>query len=344
MSHEVPSLRPSKDINEINKRLVDLRNSGVHLIGPGVQSLAKVETIPVSYEINWHCFMFDPDYAKGPDFYQDKRWKSDGKVAFKREALLKMWMASGGRELGTHREDDGTEPYLVRWRFTAAVQDFSGNWVPAQGSKEIDLRDKSAAAEAMKSNPGQLSQQRQDIAQLAESKAQNRVIRKLLGISQSYTLDEIQKPFVLMRLVLVPDMTDPATKLFVLANAYGATAALFGNPDFTRMILEAAPSEASQQKQQLPPAATAPALTSGSTPVATATDRSKLTPREEKVLDFTASDTAQQLAILKDMMGHKGYGQEKLNRPLNQFTDQERVDLFGHLLELADRPEPAFKL
>lgn len=345
MRSEIPNLnidlKPSRNIDVINKRLLDLRNSGVHLIGPGVQSLAKVETLPASYEINWHCFMFDTDFDRGPDFYHDKRWDG-GDVAFKREALLKMWMAAGARELGTYREDDGTDPYLVRWRFTAAVQDFSGNWVPAQATKEIDLRETSAAAQAMKDKRGQLSQQRQDIVQLAESKAQNRVIRKLLGIRQKYTAEEIRKPFVLMRLVLVPDMSDPTTKLFVLANAYGATAALFGNPDFTRMILSAVPSESTDTSRQLNVAPAQAALPPAST--TTANEKPKMTPREEKVLDFKAASVAQQVEILKEMIQRKGYDTKKLNRPVEQFSDQDRAEFFGHLLELADKSEPAFKL
>lgn len=357
MSSEMPhlnvDLKPSRNIDAINKRLMDLRKSGVHLIGPGVQSLAKLETIPASYEINWHCFMFDTNFGTpqkeykdaGPDFYHDKRWDS-ADVAFKREALLKMWMASGARELGTNREDDGLDPYLVRWRFMAAVQDFSGNWVPAQATKEIDLRNGSASAESMKSATSMLSQQRRDIVQLAESKAQNRVIRKLLGIRQKYTADEILKPFVLMRLVLVPDMNDPATKLFVLANAYGATAALFGNPDFTRMILNAAPVETVDTGKQLPAAPATTTQAALPAAPATVTEKHQLTPREEKILDFKAADSSEQIRILKDMMSKKGVGSEKLNRPLERFIDAERVDLFGQLLELADQQphQPAFKL
>ena len=102
---ELPALSATRDLNEINKRLLQLRNSNCHLVGPGVQSLVKLETLPTDYEINWHAFLFSPD-PKGPHFYHDKRW-GDGEVALRREPLLEMWVSAGGGTLHTQRDDDG---------------------------------------------------------------------------------------------------------------------------------------------------------------------------------------------------------------------------------------------
>jgi hypothetical protein len=326
----LPSLSPSKDLNEINRRLLELRQAGVHLVGPGVQSLIKVETLPQMYEMNWHAFRFDTD-PKGPDFYKGSFCESN-EVAFKRDALLKMWSAAGGRDVLSLREDTGKDPYYVTWKFGGSVMDMSGQWLASQKSKEIDLTDGSPAAAIM--TPKQLGQQRSEIVSLAEAKAHNRVIRQLLGIRQKYTTAEAAKPFVLMRLVLVPDMGDPLTRAMVLANAMGAQQALFGNSEFIKMIA-AAPAAAEITKQLAPP-----------TPQQqlTATAGGNEDSREQRLLDFQCAEIPQQIQILNSMAEKKGFDLKvKLNKGLDKFTEQERKDLFKHLLELADA-EPAFKL
>jgi hypothetical protein len=326
----LPSLSPSKDLVEINKRLLTLRDAGVHLVGPGVQSLVKVETLPQMYEMNWHAFRFDTD-PKGPDFYKGSFCESD-EVAFKRDALLKMWSAAGGRDVLSLREDTGKDPYYVTWKFGGSVMDMSGQWLASQKSKEIDLTDGSPAAAIM--TPKQLGQQRSEIVSLAEAKAHNRVIRQLLGIRQKYTAREAAKPFVLMRLVLVPDMSDPLTRAMVLANAMGAQQALFGNSEFIKMIA-AAPAAVEVVKQLAPP-------TSQQLPAAA--EKQLEGSKEERLMDFTCAEVPQQIEILNGMADKKGIDlKAKLNKPLDKFTEKERKELFAGLLELVDA-EPAFKL
>lgn len=340
------SLKPSKDVGEVNKRLQELRLRKVHLIGPGVKSLLKLETIPSGWEVNWHGFGFDPS-PTGHDFYADRRWKG-GVIAFKREALLTMWNAAGGRTLYTAREDDGRDPNYVLWKYGGSVQDFTGNWIPEMKVKEMDLREGSEDAKVLGTS-GMLTQQRHDIVSLAESKAQNRVIRALLGISHTYTPEEATRPFVLMRLVLVPNMADPLTRALVLANSFGAMNALFGNTDNLKMLLSAGtaePDTAEETGRLLAPVTMPEQRKLEAKPPDTPTGNAQS--KEDRLLDFKSADATQQLVILVGMMKKKNFTADKLNKPLEAFTEKNRVELFKHLLELADvegaDDEPAFKL
>lgn len=231
----MPPLKPSRDLNEINKRLLELRNSKCHLIGPGVRSLVKMETLPEGYEVSWHCFLFDPrlyldpgtDKIPGPHVYRDRTWPA-GQVALKREALLQLWSSADGRYLHSQRDDDGRDPHYARYTWAGQVLSVSGIPRPEAFTKELDLRDGSALIQGLPD--GMKRSQRANISQLCESKAQNRAIRALLGVSQTYREDEVGWPFVLMKLMFVPDMTDPAIKMLVTAHAIGAASALFGGP------------------------------------------------------------------------------------------------------------------
>ncbi len=261
IAEEWGDLTPSRDLNVINKRLMDLRKKGkVHIIGPGVGNLAKLEVLPESYHVSWHCFLFDPwmnEYGSGPHFYHDASWAA-GMVAMKREALLELWNSADGRFIHSERNDDATHPHYARYTWCGSVLTLSGIAKPDSATVEIDLRDGAERTIGMKA--GMLKQQRINISMITESKAQNRVIRKLLGISQGYTVEEAAWPFVLMKLQFIPDMKDPMTRLLVTANAIGASAAVFGGPnggDLMRALL------ASKVEQDEPPRA---ALTAGAPP------------------------------------------------------------------------------
>lgn len=61
-----------------------------------------------------------------------------------------------------------------------------------------------------------LLQKREFILELAETGANNRVIRALLAIASSYSPEDIGKPFVVPRLVFCPDSSDPVVSQQVL--------------------------------------------------------------------------------------------------------------------------------
>lgn len=277
---DLGDLPPSRDLKIINARLLDLRNKAQNwIVGPGVGSLYKLETLPECYAVAWHCFMFDPTIG-GPHVYRDKVWEK-GRVALKREALLELWNSADGRFLHSERNDDGRDPHYARYTWAGSVLSLSGQPIPRALNAETDLRD--GAAETIGMSEGHLRKARMKIAMITESKAQNRVIRELLGISQSYTEEQVAWPFILMKLIFVPDMKDPVTRLLVTANAIGAANAVFGGPTGAELMkaLIAAQTPASDPTPQLPPAKT-PQLGAGTPPAAEPTPH----PAEPAALPF----------------------------------------------------------
>lgn len=74
-----------------------------------------------------------------------------------------------------------------------------------------------------------LLQLRQHVLSHAETKAKNRVIRRLLTLKQVYTNAELARPFAVPRLVYRPDVTDPQQIERVQIEGDRAAAALYGD-------------------------------------------------------------------------------------------------------------------
>lgn len=71
--------------------------------------------------------------------------------------------------------------------------------------------------------------------QLAKTKSLNGLARKL-GVRQSYTIDELKrKPFVIMRAVYVPDMSNPEVAKMYAAAHLGVTHLLYGGPSAPKL-------------------------------------------------------------------------------------------------------------
>lgn len=232
--HGLPEMEPTRDLKIINERLHSLRNDRekpCHLLGPGVRSLNRLEQLPEMFHVVWHGFLFDPS-PEGPHVYHDNSWKAK-QVALKREALLELWLSADGKHIMTERCDDRKEAWLAEYKWTGAILGLNGIPIPKSAQHQLDLRDGSADAQLMLGgstpNVKQLLKARAKITQLCESKAQNRVIRDLLGISQTYTEEQMKWPFVLMKIVFIPDLKDPITKALVTAQALGMSAAVFGS-------------------------------------------------------------------------------------------------------------------
>lgn len=74
-----------------------------------------------------------------------------------------------------------------------------------------------------------MTQLRANAPQKAATGAILRVIRDLLGIKGTYTLDELRKPFAVARTSFSPDYNDPIVKQMLLQQAIQSVGNLFGN-------------------------------------------------------------------------------------------------------------------
>lgn len=186
------------------------------------------------------------------DCYTDFRFANEreGKLALGGLGLSKLsaaagirWVESGVVEERTRRPDGHV---YVRVRSTGAVLQPNGEAYLISAHKEIDTGDlaeqyasdirKKAVREKKSITDAQVDAQvrervlqvREHVLSLAESKAQNRVIRKLLTLRQVYTKQELQRPFVVPRLLVRPDLTDPRQLEEVRSHGRRAANELFG--------------------------------------------------------------------------------------------------------------------
>lgn len=164
----------------------------------------------------------DPDPTMG-DVYFRSDFCKPGEVALTAIGLQKIANCAG-ISLITRRTDPRT--LLQYWEFQAVA-----SWTGLDGAKQIrtatkewDLRD---GAEQIKGfTPKQISEARKHGARNAETRAINAVIRQL-GVKQKYTVQELQKPFGVVRVVFQPDMKDPVQRAVVAHHAMGGTATMY---------------------------------------------------------------------------------------------------------------------
>ena len=114
-----------------------------------------------------------------------------------------------------------------------------GEWTPEEWARRVEVADlqrkKVPPKEQWKVKPEPINgwtaervmQVRRFGRQLAKTKSLNGLARKL-GVRQSYTIEELRrKPFVILRAVFQPDMTDPEIRRMVTAANLGARDLLY---------------------------------------------------------------------------------------------------------------------
>jgi hypothetical protein len=230
-----------------------------HVMSPAI----SVSQMAPGFGANLAVVQIDPavvmdKYGNGAGadcYYSNSLLKDQNKRALNKQGLLKIAQAAGIQWVPEHcrRMDDGKERYLWRWQYFGYVRTHDGQLQPVQGSRELDLRDGSAEATAMKDQ--QLDKARAVGNQVCETKAMQRAIRTL-GIRQAYTLDELKKPFLIVRFSFTPDMSDPEIKKAVTLQAMGGLGALYQAP--AANVLPALPETTGPVDETERPVETAP--------------------------------------------------------------------------------------
>lgn len=161
------------------------------------------------------------------------------------KVILDKIAGSAGISWGGPREgrtDDGSDPHYCAYRAVATFRDLAGQIRVIEADKELDLRDGSAMAKAMK--PGELQNQRAQILSMAQSKARNRAVRAL-GLRTSYEPAELAKPFLVARVQFTGQTEDPELRRrFAEMNAASmmmGTQALYGPAPASALRLESPP-------------------------------------------------------------------------------------------------------
>src|SRR5206468_2445411 len=110
--------------------------------------------------------------------------------------LNKLFLAAGGSWLHQYsrRIDDRSDSNLVVWKAVGTMRDPTGFPVPKGEHAQVDLRDGSPQIKGWTED--RLLEARKFIMERAESRAENRVIRKFLAIRSKWKEADIRKPFV----------------------------------------------------------------------------------------------------------------------------------------------------
>jgi hypothetical protein len=166
----------------------------------------------------------DPSPKGNGDVYQDNAFTKGNDVAISKIGLAKIAQAAG-MSIITERTDPRTIANLWEVRATVKFVGLDGTVQVLTATEEHDLRDGSPRTKGFQ--PNQLNQARAKGLRGCEARAINAAIR-LFGIKQKYTRDELKKPFVVVRIVHQPDMSDPAVRQQVTERALAGTNVLYG--------------------------------------------------------------------------------------------------------------------
>ena len=204
-----------------------------HLITPAT----ACGSIPEGCEMQMSMVHVSPD---DPHLYA----VSGGKMGLDKVHLLSILGAAGGSMEYTRRLDDGSHPHYCRCEVGIVYRLFDGTPVRRSGKAEMDVREpngpryveivqKAREASPPRDPAKQLLELRKFLEPQTESRALNRAIGNM-GVRRSYTREELQKPFMVARLMFTGRSEDPeARRQFRAAIAQSflnGQAALFGSP------------------------------------------------------------------------------------------------------------------
>lgn len=154
--------------------------------------------------------------------------------------------------------------YDVAHRAVGAIQTPTGQYIVKDATYELDFvaleeeallneqeknarrkPDERQTEEALKARVRKaIAQKRRHRSALAETGAQDRVIRKLLSTKSTYTPAELSKPFAVPQISFRPDLSDPETKRAFVAAAVKAATDVFGQG--ARNEINITPQEAAE--------------------------------------------------------------------------------------------------
>lgn len=196
-----------------------------------VSPVTRLDHIPAMHRVSLRMVKLETS-ARSAEVYQDTTFCKADERAITKVGLLKLWQAAGGSIIESRRLDDGTDPHYCHWGVRVRVQQLDGRLVEFAASKEADLREGSPqikkATEAAK-QAGFTAAQRANLVANAETKALLRAVRGALSLQQKYTVEQLERPFVVPALVPDLDTSDPQIRQMIAAQALGVENALFGS-------------------------------------------------------------------------------------------------------------------
>lgn len=208
-----------RTINDLNQALMAQRDKA-HILTPFTQTVFDQDDFALGFKPSLRFVYIDKNPDHGEVYESDDR---RGELAILGIGLDKLSSVAGIEWPEVRREDDQSDPLKARYHAKGRMRLVDGTYTEVTAERSMDLTD--GSPEAIRMKPGQLARQRAVLAQVCESKAKNRVVRKLLGLKQSYKPFELDKPFLVLK--IVPDMRDPEVRRMVQAQMLGMEKFLF---------------------------------------------------------------------------------------------------------------------
>lgn len=192
--------------------------------------------------------------------------KKGQEVALAKKGLRKLAEAAG-ISTQTYEIETGQRFYW-KVKAIASYRGIDGTPMQREATKEWDLRDGSPQMRGWK--PDQVQEGRKHGLRNCEARAINAAIRECgCGIDQKYSLKQLEKPFIVVRVAFQPDMQDPEVKRLVTQAAMGATSALYGGAAALPAPVRQIPDEDDLPREpRLVGASAAAAATTSSAPAA----------------------------------------------------------------------------
>jgi len=345
------------------KQLQKYVDEGAHILVPFI----KMSGLSEFHELVLDVLLLDPD-PKGDDVYvQEKAYKNKpAKLALTAKALARLgicasveWDPKDTRI--TYRDEN-----YVAYSAVGYVNKADGTRVGRFAEGDIDMkveRNKIEDAMSLKvetwldpdNDKGkwfrQMSKASQDgyvrhkIAEqvnfkdthkqsLAATKARSRVLRDLLGTKSTYTVEDLEKPFVMPRVILRPDYSDPEVKKLMLAGAIQSVMGVFGAPP-ARQIEGQAPIETEFRT-------VGPDSGAGGEDPDLNREPDGDAPTEEEIRgirrqEFIESDTEGQRETLKTLKKQKAYDNPAItDEAIDKFSEPHRLAFYDKLDAMPD--------
>jgi len=223
---EPQQLLATRSLQDIQQALTSYRDKA-HLLTPFCRT--PVKDFPEDWDVSIRTLVISTSRDSEGKYPDQKVYpiEGTGRLGLTKIGLWKLEQLAGIKWLWLKRQDEKEDSRFCSYQACAEVTDVDGTRREVTDGFDYDLRDGSDRVEAMKGKPKQLAMARQNIDQLCITKAKLRVLRAILGIQSSYKPEELQKPFVILKMQYKGGLDDPMIRRALAMKQHGIEKEVF---------------------------------------------------------------------------------------------------------------------